>query len=186
MKLLRCLRKGFYKKKTNKMTLKKELKDSNLSSKKYYKSNFKLSKRSLSRLNDVDDDLIKVIIEGLSISRIDYGVLKGKRTLSEQIKLYENGDSQTLDSKHLYGEAVDLVAYIGNNITWELDYYIEIAECIRLIAKKHNIKIRWGGSWVVLNDQVSAKQSIIEYIDRKNKENKDPFIDAGHFEIIKE
>ena len=71
---------------------------------------FKLSRRSLDRLEGVDEGLQEVCKMAITLSSIDFGVLQGMRTLSQQKELVASGASQTLKSKHLEAKAVDLGA----------------------------------------------------------------------------
>ena len=81
---------------------------------------FKLSKRSLERLEGVNPPLVEVVEKAITLTNIDFGVTCGLRTMEEQQALVDSGASQTMKSKHLEGNAVDVVAYIGSRITWEL------------------------------------------------------------------
>jgi peptidoglycan LD-endopeptidase CwlK len=45
-----------------------------------------------------------------------------------QRELVASGASQTMKSKHIEGHAVDLIAYIGNRVSWELNLYDDIAD----------------------------------------------------------
>ena len=75
---------------------------------------FKLSKRSLSRLEGASSDLADVVKHAITITVVDFGVIQGLRTLEEQKALVAKGASQTMRSKHLDGLAVDLIAYVDN------------------------------------------------------------------------
>ena len=92
---------------------------------------FKLSSRSESRLEGVDPKLIEVVKKAIKLTRVDFGVIEGMRTLETQKKYVEAGKSQTLKSKHLEGRAVDLVAYVGSSISWELNLYDDVADSIK-------------------------------------------------------
>ena len=48
-------------------------------------------------------------------------------TQEEQEALVAKGASQTMKSKHLEGNAVDLMAYLDGRGTWELNVYDEVA-----------------------------------------------------------
>ncbi len=61
------------------------------------------------------------------------------RTLEEQQKLYDSGRSQTMKSKHLDGRAVDLVAYFGSDISWELNVYDDICGAMAEAARRHTL-----------------------------------------------
>ena len=74
---------------------------------------YKLSKRSLARLEGVDEKMIRVVKTAITFSTVDFGVIQGLRTIEEQRELVAKGASQTMKSKHLDGLAVDLMAYVG-------------------------------------------------------------------------
>ena len=78
---------------------------------------FKLSNRSMAKLEGVEQSLVDVVKEAIQLTKVDFGVTYGMRTAEEQQELYDSGRSQTLKSKHLVGRAVDLVAYFGSNIS---------------------------------------------------------------------
>ncbi len=148
---------------------------------------FNLSDRSLSRLEGVNDDLVKVVKYAIEVTTVDFGVICGMRTIEEQEELFKSGASQTMKSKHLEGNAVDLMAYINGRGTWELNVYDEVAEAMRLSAIEHDISIRWGACWNVrdLRDwDDSMENAMNHYIDTRRSEGRRPFIDAPHFELM--
>jgi len=77
---------------------------------------FKLSLRSIDRLEGVDDKLIEVVTTAIKYTKVDFGVIEGLRTIERQQELVDRGASKTMKSKHLEGKAVDLVAYIGSRV----------------------------------------------------------------------
>jgi len=147
---------------------------------------FYLSKGSLKRLEGVDETLVQVVHRAIEITEVDFGVSCGLRTIEEQRKLYASGASKTLQSRHLDGEAVDLVAYINGNISWELPVYDEIATAVALAARELDLGIRWGAAWHLPDIRYwekSFEEAYTDYIDLRIAEGKVPFIDAPHFEI---
>ena len=80
---------------------------------------FELSERSLSKLEGVNQNLVLVVKEAITLTKVDFGVICGLRTQEEQEALVAKGASQTMKSKHLEGNAVDLMAYIGGRASWE-------------------------------------------------------------------
>ena len=52
---------------------------------------YKLSQRSLDRLEGLDERLIAVVTSAIHHSKIDFGVICGMRTLEEQRALVEKG-----------------------------------------------------------------------------------------------
>lgn len=113
---------------------------------------YKFSKRSLDNLKGVDERLVKLMKEVLSISPYDFGITEGLRTIEKQKEYVRTGKSQTMNSYHLKGKAVDIVVYKDREVTWKLDYYKEIADIVKEIAKEKGLKITWGGDWKTLVD----------------------------------
>ena len=74
---------------------------------------FTLSQRSLDKLEGVHDDMVRVVKKAIDLTKVDFGVICGLRTIEEQEALVAKGASQTMKSKHLDGLAVDLMAYVG-------------------------------------------------------------------------
>ena len=148
---------------------------------------FKLSKRSMSRLEGVNPKLVKVVTTAITISKIDFGVICGLRTIEEQRELVAKGASQTMKSKHLEGNAVDLMAYIGSRGSWEMNLYDDIADAMKIAADEHDIQIRWGAAWHI-NDlrewDSSMQDAMNEYIDLRRSQGRRPFIDGPHFELM--
>ena len=145
-----------------------------------------LSERSLSRLEGVNDKLVKVVQSAIDYTKIDFGVTCGLRTIEEQKELVESGASQTMNSKHLTGDAVDVVAYIGSRISWELNLYDEIADAFKEASIKEGVPIKWGGAWSVpdLRDwQGTAEEARESYIDLRKSQKRKYFLDCPHFEL---
>ena len=147
---------------------------------------FKLSQRSIDRLEPVKPELFDVVLEAITLTKVDFGVICGLRTEEEQRALVEKGASQTMKSKHLTGDAVDLMAYIGGRGTWELNVYDDIAEAMREAARNQGVRIRWGAAWHIPDIaewNLSMEDAMNSYIDERRAERKRPFIDAPHFEL---
>jgi|TARA_A100001035_G_scaffold174709_1_gene138830 peptidoglycan L-alanyl-D-glutamate endopeptidase CwlK len=147
---------------------------------------YKLSERSLSRLDGVNDKLVKVVQSAIDYTKVDFGVTCGLRTVEEQRELVDSGASQTMNSKHIVGDAVDLVAYVGPKICWELNVYDDVAEAMKTAAMEHDVSIRWGAAWHI--DDIrewdgSMEDLMLAYIELRRRQGKRPFIDAPHFEV---
>lgn len=113
---------------------------------------WKLSKRSKERLIGVHPDLVRVVHRALQLSPIDFGITEGLRTKERQIQLKKAGASKTLNSRHLSGHAVDVVAYIGKDVRWDWPLYEQIATAFKQAAKELDVPIVWGGDWTTLRD----------------------------------
>lgn len=147
---------------------------------------FKLSKTSLDRLEGVDPRLVAVVKKAIGYSKVDFGVSEGLRSIETQRKYVKAGKSQTMNSKHLDGKAVDLVAYVDGKVSWELNLYDDIADAMAKAAREVRLPIKWGAAWNVPDiSRWSAPMELAmnHYIDTRRKEGKRPFIDGPHFEI---
>lgn len=148
---------------------------------------FKLSKRSLARLEGVRPELVAVVQRAITITNVDFGVIQGLRTIEEQRELVAKGASQTMKSKHLTGEAVDVMAYVGSRGSWEMSLYDDIADAFKLAAIEEDVQIRWGAAWQV-NDlrewDGTMQDAMDEYIDLRRSQGRRPFIDGPHFELM--
>ncbi len=129
---------------------------------------YRLSKRSKKNLNGVHPDLVRVVNRAIEITKQDFMVIEGKRTLKKQKWLKAHGYSWTLKSKHLDGLAVDTVPY---PIDWnDLDKFHKVYEAFKQASQELNIPIRWGGDWNMNG----------EYRDEVRR----GVYDGGHFELI--
>jgi peptidoglycan LD-endopeptidase CwlK len=148
---------------------------------------FKLSQRSLDKLEGVKPELVDVVKRAIELTTVDFGVIEGLRTEEQQKALVEKGASQTMKSKHLTGNAVDLMAYVGGRGCWELNVYDEIADAVKGAAEELGTPIRWGAAWTVSdlrNWEGTAEEAMNAYIDIRRAEGRRPFIDAPHFELV--
>jgi peptidoglycan L-alanyl-D-glutamate endopeptidase CwlK len=113
---------------------------------------FKLSQKSVDRLTGVHEDLVKIVNQAIKISPVDFAVLEGLRTLCRQRELYAAGATQTMNSRHLTGHAVDLVALVGGKACWHPRVYDKIAGAMFEVAAKNNVPLIWGGNWLTFKD----------------------------------
>jgi len=148
---------------------------------------YKLSKRSLARLEGVDERMVRVVKTAITFSNVDFGVIQGLRTIEEQRELVAKGASQTMKSKHIDGLAVDLMAYVGSRGSWELSLYDNIADAMKLAAIEEDVAIRWGAAWQIpdIREWDGTMQDAMDnYIDLRRSQGRRPFIDGPHFELM--
>lgn len=105
----------------------------------------RFSERSLSILHTVKPDLQRLFSH--IVLQYDCTVLNngGIRSEEEQRILISQGKSQTMNSKHLTGGAVDIAP-------WPIDWddtarFYYFGGYVRGIAEKLAIDVRWGGDW---------------------------------------
>lgn len=126
---------------------------------------FRLSKRSQERLNGVHPDLIKVVYRALEVTKVDFSVIEGLRTVEKQKEYVAKGVSKTMASRHLTGHAVDLYP-VGNPTPWAKCK--DVAEAMLRASSELGIAVRWGGDWDMDGDSKDER-----------------FYDGPHFELLK-
>lgn len=113
---------------------------------------FILGQKSLANLTGVHEDLVRVVKRAIQLSTVDFRVQQGLRSKSEQALLVKKGASTTMNSRHLTGHAVDLVALIAGEVRWDWPLYYKIAAAMKQAAKDLNVPITWGGDWRTFKD----------------------------------
>lgn len=116
------------------------------------KKPFMLSARSREKLKGVHPELVKVVERAIQITEVDFSVTEGVRTYQRQSQLVKAGASTTYNSRHLTGHAVDLAAWIGNQLRWDWPLYYKIAAAMKQAAKELGVSITWGGDWKTFKD----------------------------------
>jgi peptidoglycan L-alanyl-D-glutamate endopeptidase CwlK len=135
-------------------------------------SQFSLGEKSISKLEGVHADLMRVVKRAIELTTQDFMVLEGVRPEQRQRELYGQGRSAaelikagvdpslakpsanvvtwTLKSNHFkqadgFGHAVDLVPY---PVDWNtLSKFDAIADAMMQAADELGIKIRHGADW---------------------------------------
>lgn len=136
---------------------------------------YKLSKRSLTNLQGVNTNLVKVVQRAIEIAKQDFMVTEGLRSREQCCINYGKGRTaqqctqkgvpakyaqpdiskvtwlnNPFASKHAQGRAVDLVPY---PVDWnDLAKFRLIAEAMKQAAKELNVSINWGGDWQKTKD----------------------------------
>jgi peptidoglycan L-alanyl-D-glutamate endopeptidase CwlK len=117
---------------------------------------YKLSKRSLERIEGIEPILIDILKEGIKDCPIDFGIPKdgGFRTTERQEYLYSIGRTRELSrgvvtwtkqSYHMSGKAFDVYAYVGNKASWKQEHLQVIAEHLKKVAwDKFCVRLKWG------------------------------------------
>ena len=113
---------------------------------------FVLSKKSQDRLTGVHPDLVRVVKRAIEITTVDFAVLEGVRSKARQEQLVKAGASQTMNSRHITGHAVDLGARVDGEVRWDWPLYHQIAKAMKAAATELNIPIEWGGDWRTFKD----------------------------------
>ncbi len=113
---------------------------------------YTFSKTSITRLAGVHTDLARVAKRALELSEVDFGITEGRRTLVKQKEYFAAGATTTMNSRHLTGHAIDVVAYVNGKVRWDWPLYHKIAAAMKQAAQELNVPIEWGGDWKKFKD----------------------------------
>jgi len=113
---------------------------------------FRLSTRSLKRLDGVHPRLVALAREAIALSPVDFMITEGLRAKERQIALVRAGASRTMRSRHLTGHAIDVAAMIDGQVRWDWPLYPRIAAAFKAAAVRQGTAIVWGGDWPSLRD----------------------------------
>lgn len=109
---------------------------------------FKFSQKSLANLKGVKPELVKVITRALEISPVDFGVREGLRTVEQQRENVRKGVSQTMNSKHITGDAVDLYPSVLPE-GWQRNpkVWLPVMTAVKQAGDELGVKLRFGINW---------------------------------------
>lgn len=115
-------------------------------------SEFVLSRGSRAKMAGVHPDLVRVVERAITLTPVDFRVIEGLRTRARQAELFKAGATRTMNSRHLTGHAVDLVALVGGKVRWDWPLYPRIAAAMKDAAQDLNVRIVWGGDFRTFKD----------------------------------
>lgn len=143
-----------------------------------------LGKRSRSRLRGVHADLVLVVKAAIKLTKVDFTVLEGLRSVKRQRELVAKGASWTMNSRHITGHAVDLAPWIGGTVRWDWPPFFVIAEAMREASLEAGIPIQWGAAWGRnLGSYDSAREASDAYVEARRKAGRRTTMDGPHFQL---
>lgn len=152
---------------------------------------FSLSKASITELQGVHPELVKVVKRAIAISKQDFVVNDGRRTLAEQREFVKKGFSKTMKSRHLVqkdglGYAVDLVPWIQGKARWEWAGIWPIAAAMGKAAKELGVELTWGAAWdrkMSAYDDSTTEAGLKKEVEAYKKRHKgSDFLDGPHYQ----
>lgn len=111
-----------------------------------------LTERDRKRLEGVHPDLVKVVDRAAALTEVDFMIVEGKRTLERQKQLLAKRATQTLDSRHLTGHAVDVAPILDGEVRWDWPLFYKLAPVFKQAAQDLQVAIVWGGDWKTFKD----------------------------------
>jgi len=135
-------------------------------------SKFKFGTGSLDNLDGVDDRVIMLCKKALKYSTVDFSVIDGLRTQSEQKALFDAKkselDGMMLTSDHQLGLAIDVVPYIKGMDVWDVKdpevaaAWLELYRAFMRAAMKLNMVLEFGVGYNIAGGRdyphISVKQ----------------------------
>jgi peptidoglycan L-alanyl-D-glutamate endopeptidase CwlK len=111
-----------------------------------------LTSRSEKALVGVHPDLVSVVRRAAEIMPGGFIVTEGLRSKERQRELFAKGLSKTLNSRHLYGLAVDFAPLIDGEVTWKTPAFLPIIKAFKTASAELKIPIVSGGDWKTFKD----------------------------------
>lgn len=119
--------------------------------------------------------------------QLDFTVIEGLRTEEEQKAMVASGASQTMNSRHLTGHAVDLMVLLNGKSRWEEPLYYQLCHAVCLVSRELSIPVEWGGCWrsvmSITPTLDGVKKSVAEYVEGKKKLRQKTFFDGPHYQL---
>ena len=113
---------------------------------------FHLGTRSLSNLTGVHPSLVNVMHEAIKNSPHDFTITEGVRSKERQKELFDKKLSQTMNSRHLTGHAVDIALIKNGKACWDVQLFEEVILHIQFISKGLEVPLVFGGHWKTFKD----------------------------------
>ncbi|WP_336845228.1 M15 family metallopeptidase [Providencia rettgeri] len=126
---------------------------------------FVFSKRSQANLVGVDPRLVKVIVRALEITSADFAVIEGLRSPEKQAEYVEKGVSQTHNSRHLTGHAVDILpSAMKPGMVWDAhpELFEPVLRAIKQAGDELGVPLRFGKNWTH-DPSLPIKTRFIDY-----------------------
>lgn len=108
------------------------------------------------KLEGVNPQLAAVFAEIERRGGPRFGYSEGVRSRERQAKMVKAGKSQTMNSRHLHGNAIDIYL-LGDDgsADWDFEKYRHFWENYVLpVSREMGVPIEWGGNWKTLKDGV--------------------------------
>jgi peptidoglycan L-alanyl-D-glutamate endopeptidase CwlK len=125
------------------------------------------SKRSRRAMAGIHPDLRAVLDRALVTSPLDFIVIEGVRSKERQRQLVAEGASQTMNSRHLTGHAVDLLPIGADGPAFAWPLYDKLGPAVKKAAADLNIALEWGGDWTSFRDGPHFQLARADYPESK-------------------
>lgn len=148
---------------------------------------FLIDPTSVKNMTGVHPDLCRVVRDCAANGALPFVfvVTQGLRTMAQQKQAVASGHSQTLQSRHLVGCAVDLAVLTDGKISWGWMPYYTLADQMRAAGIRCGIPLRWGGQWRALMADYTepAIQESAAYVTAAKADAAPILLDGPHYEL---
>jgi peptidoglycan L-alanyl-D-glutamate endopeptidase CwlK len=144
-----------------------------------------ISARCELRLTGVHPDLVRVVQRAAAGGAL-FRVVEGVRSLERQRDLVASGASQTMNSRHLTGHAIDIAPIADGVVSWNWTHFFPLADAVADAAVTEGVTLIWGGAWGGLVQdwpQGSSRAAQAAYVAERRAAGRKPFLDGPHFEL---
>lgn len=156
---------------------------------------YSLGNKSRAELAGVHPSIVRVVERAIALSKQDFSVHDGLRTIAEQKEYVRRGVSKTMNSMHMkqsdgFGHAVDLVPWINGQLRWEWKPIYHIAAAVHQAAQEQGVRLIWGAIWdkrfeALPGTAAALEKEVNAYVSRRRAAGKSAFIDGPHFELAR-
>lgn len=154
---------------------------------------YSLGARSLAELEGVHPSLVAVVKKAITLTKQDFSVHDGLRTITEQREYVRRGVSKTMNSMHMkqpdgLGHAVDLVPWINSSLRWEMKPCLVIAAAVHQAARELGVPLIYGAIWDrsfldLPEDAAGIEKAVNAYVTRRRGIGKSAFLDFPHYQL---
>jgi len=151
---------------------------------------YALGQRSLAQIEGVHPKLVCMVKRAIEITKQDFTVQEGLRSIETQKLYVKRGASKTMASKHLrqkdgYGHAVDLVPWLNGQPRWEWQLIWEVAQAVDVAAAEAKVPLIWGAVWDRRMEQYGGSAAALkaEVEAYKVRHPGPDFIDGPHYQL---
>ena len=133
---------------------------------------YRLGNRSKGSLIGLHPEIGFMFTEAIKITKQDFTLFEGVRSMKRQKYLYATGASKTLDSYHLYGLAGDAVPYHNGKLDWSEELFPPITVAMKDVIKTHGLAVQWGydlWKWDMAHWQMSGFKNSYDVRKYKHK-----------------
>lgn len=108
------------------------------------------------RVEGVNPELVALLADLREETGIPFIVTEGLRDADRQARLVASGASQTMNSKHIPGNALDIgIMNPDGSINYDFEAYRPLGNAFKRLAEERGLSNAvWGGDWESLRDGV--------------------------------